>query len=68
MRLQLVEDWKAAHKWASVRLSAAFAAVALAYDYLPAVQSYIAPYVSPHAMAGLSGLIIVARIVTVARK
>jgi len=66
--MKLVYDWKRAHKWASVRITAALAAVSLAYDYLPAVQSYIAPYVSPKTMAALAGLIILARVFSFGKK
>lgn len=66
--MKLVDDWKRAHKWASVRITAALATVSLAYDYLPAVQTYIAPYVSPKVMAALAAVIVIARITDFGKK
>ena len=63
MRIKLVEDWRKAHKWLSTQICTAAAALALAYEYLPAVREFIAPYVSPNTMAALAGLVIVARII-----
>ena len=63
MRIKLVDDWRKAHKWLSTQLCLVAASVSLAYEYLPAVREFIAPYVSPHVMAGLAALVIVARII-----
>lgn len=37
----LIEDWKQSWKFLSVQLAAALALLDVAYDYLPAVQSYL---------------------------
>jgi len=66
--MNLVEDWKRAHKWASVRIAAVLATVSVAYDYFPAVQSYVAPYVSPKTMAIISVVIIAARVISFGKK
>ena len=63
MRIKLVDDWRKAHKWLSTQLCLVAASVSLAYEYLPAVREFIAPYVSPNTMALLAGLIILARII-----
>lgn len=63
MRIKLVDDWRKAHKWLSTRLCLVAASVSLAYEYLPAVREFIAPYVSPTTMALLAALVIVARII-----
>ena len=63
MRIKLVDDWRKAHRWLSTQLCTAAATLALAYEYLPAVREFIAPYVSPNTMALLAGLIILARII-----
>lgn len=68
MGIKLVEDWRKAHKWATTRIAAAVSIVALAYDYLPAVQTYVAPYVSPKLMAGIAAAIIVARVTDFGKK
>jgi len=41
MKQVLVDNWKDAWKWMSVQLAAALALLDLAYEYLPAVQSYL---------------------------
>ena len=66
--MKLVEDWKRAHKWATTRIAALLALGSLAYDYLPAVQTYIAPYVSPKLMAAIAAAIIIARVTDFGKK
>ncbi len=39
--MKLVPDWRDAWRWLSVQLAAATALLATAYDYLPAVRSYL---------------------------
>lgn len=63
MRIKLVEDWRKAHRWLSTQLCIVAASVSLAYEYLPAAREFIAPYVSPHVMAGIAALVIVARVI-----
>lgn len=41
MKVKLIEDWKQSWKFLSVQLAAALALLDVAYDYLPAVQSYL---------------------------
>ncbi len=41
MKQVLVDNWKDAWKWMSVQLAAALALLDLAYEYLPAVQTYL---------------------------
>lgn len=41
MRVKLIEDWKQSWKFLSVQLAAALALLDVAYEYLPAVQSYL---------------------------
>lgn len=41
MKAKLIEDWKQSWKFLSVQLAAALALLDVAYEYLPAVQSYL---------------------------
>ncbi len=41
MKVKLIEDWKQSWKFLSVQLAAALALLDVAYEYLPAVQSYL---------------------------
>lgn len=41
MKAKLIEDWKQSWKFLSVQLAAALALLDIAYEYLPAVQSYL---------------------------
>ncbi len=41
MKVKLIEDWKQSWKFLSVQLAAAQALLDVAYEYLPAVQSYL---------------------------
>jgi len=41
MKVKLIEDWKQSWKLLSVQLAAALALLDVAYEYLPAVQSYL---------------------------
>lgn len=41
MRVKLIEDWKQSWKFLSVQLAAALALLDVAYEYLPAVQTYL---------------------------
>lgn len=40
-KLILIPDWRQAWRYASVRLAALLALLSTAYDYLPAIQSYL---------------------------
>ncbi len=39
--MKLIPDWRSAWRFLSVQLAAATALLATAYDYLPAVRSYL---------------------------
>lgn len=39
--MKLIPDWKAAWRFMSVQLAAAMALLGTAYEYLPAVQTYL---------------------------
>lgn len=41
MKVKLIEDWKQSWRFLSVQLAAALALLDVAYEYLPAVQSYL---------------------------
>lgn len=41
MKVKLIEDWKQSWKFLSVQLAAALALLDVAYEYLPAVQTYL---------------------------
>ena len=41
MKVKLIDDWKDAWKFLSVQLAAALALLDTAYEYLPAVQTYL---------------------------
>jgi hypothetical protein len=41
MKLKLIPDWKSAYKFVTVWLAVALGLLATAYEYLPAVQSYL---------------------------
>lgn len=41
MKAKLIEDWRQSWKFLSVQLAAALALLDVAYEYLPAVQSYL---------------------------
>jgi len=41
MKVKLIKDWKQSWKFLSVQLAAALALLDVAYEYLPAVQSYL---------------------------
>lgn len=41
MKAKLIEDWKQSWKFLSVQLAAALALLDIAYEYLPAVQTYL---------------------------
>lgn len=41
MKARLIEDWRQSWKFLSVQLAAALALLDVAYEYLPAVQSYL---------------------------
>lgn len=41
MKVKLIEDWKQSWKFLSVQLAATLALLDVAYEYLPAVQSYL---------------------------
>lgn len=41
MKVELVDDWKDSWKFLSVQLAAALALLDTAYEYLPAVQTYL---------------------------
>lgn len=41
MKVKLIENWKHSWKFMSVQLAAVLALLDIAYEYLPAVQSYL---------------------------
>ena len=41
MKVKLIDDWKDSWKFLSVQLAAALALLDIAYEYLPAVQTYL---------------------------
>ncbi len=41
MKVKLIDDWKDSWKFLSIQLAAALALLDTAYEYLPAVQSYL---------------------------
>ena len=41
MKAKLIEDWKQSWKFLSVQLAVALALLDTAYEYLPAIQSYL---------------------------
>lgn len=41
MKVKLIDDWKDSWKFLSVQLAAALALLDTAYEYLPAVQTYL---------------------------
>ncbi len=41
MKVRLIEDWRQSWKFLSVQLAAALALLDVAYEYLPAVQTYL---------------------------
>jgi hypothetical protein len=41
MKVKLIDDWKDSWKFFSVQLAAALALLDTAYEYLPAVQTYL---------------------------
>ena len=41
MKAKLIDDWKDSWKFLSVQLAAALALLDTAYEYLPAVQTYL---------------------------
>lgn len=41
MKVELIDDWKDSWKFLSVRLAAALALLDTAYEYLPAIQTYL---------------------------
>lgn len=41
MKAKLIEDWRQSWKFLSVQLAAALALLDIAYEYLPAVQTYL---------------------------
>ena len=41
MKVELIDDWKDSWKFLSVQLAAALALLDTAYEYLPAVQTYL---------------------------
>lgn len=57
--MQLISNWKDAAKMTSVQLSGAAAILALADQYLPALQTVI----PPAAYAVLFGIVAIARVV-----
>lgn len=63
MKNRLIDDWKAAHRFLSVRLAGILALASLAYDYLPAIQTYVGP-LSGSWVAAASAAIIVARLLS----
>ncbi len=58
----LVEDWKKAYSWFSVQLTAMIAAAHEIYEQVEAAKEYIPPSIFNHVMAGLTVLVIIARI------
>lgn len=48
LRIELVEDWREAHKWSSMRLSAFLAALYLALPHLLALLAHLLPLLSDH--------------------
>lgn len=63
MKKRLIDDWKTAHRFLSVRMAGLLALASLAYDYLPAIQTYVGP-ASGSWVAAASAAIILARIVS----
>lgn len=41
MKVKLIEEWKKAYKFFTVQLAALLVLLDVAYEYLPAVQSYL---------------------------
>jgi len=58
----LVSDWKAAHKWLSVQFATVLAGLQIAYELLPAAQSYLPPSVARWTMVAGLVAVILARI------
>jgi hypothetical protein len=63
MKKRFIDDWKVAHRFMSVRLAGLLALASLAYDYLPAIQTYVGP-ASGSWVAVASAAIIIARILS----
>lgn len=57
--MNLIPDWKKAHKFLTVQLTAALGMLALAYDYLPALREYMPEGWMKYAF----GVILVARLI-----
>ena len=53
----LVEDWRKAHRWLSVQLTAVMAAFAIMYETIPAIQEYVPhtwlPYIGGAGAIGI---------------
>lgn len=43
MKLQLIDEWKRAHQYLTVKLAALLALISTAWDYIPAVRDYLDP-------------------------
>lgn len=56
--MKLIDDWKQAHKFLTVRLAGLLGMVAAAYEYLPAMREYVPDGWMKYAFAA----IIVARL------
>lgn len=59
MKIKLIDDWKQCYKFLTVQLSAIFAALAVAYEYIPSIQQYFPDGWFKYAAA----IIIVGRII-----
>ncbi len=58
----LVEGWREAYKWFSVQAAAALAAAQGLYEFVPTAKSFVPESVFHWVMAGLTGLVILARL------
>lgn len=59
LKLRLIDDWKQCYKFLTVQLSALFGVLAVAYEYIPAIQQYFPDGWIKYALA----IIIVGRII-----
>lgn len=59
LKPKLIDNWRDAWRFTSVRLAALLALLDVAFDYLPAMQSYL----PPHWVQVLAALIILARVI-----
>lgn len=66
--MKLVEDWKQAHTWISVKLSALGVVATGLWIFLPVVQSVVSPETSVRITLGLFVLIGLGRIVDQGKK